>query len=189
MGEPVSVSALDFQGPWTVEDLALVVDDGHKYEIIDGALLVNPPPTNFHQAIGRRLFTLLLQQAPPEWEAVYELAFLTDGGVLEPDAGLIRAGIPTPRGVVGYHAADVGLVVEVVSPSSRTMDRVLKPAQYAAAGVPWYWRVENDAEVEVLAFELVAGEYVERCRLLGAGVLPGPFPVEVDTAVLAGSSA
>jgi len=153
MGEPVSVSALDFQGPWTVEDLAQVVDDGHKYEIIDGALLVNPPPTNFHQAIGRRLFTLLLQQAPPEWEAVYELAFLTDGGVLEPDAGVIRAGI-----------------------------------LYAAAGVPWYWRVENDAQVEVFAFELVDGGYVERCRLLGAGVLPGPFPVEVDTAVLAGSS-
>jgi Uma2 family endonuclease len=137
---------------------------------------------------GSHVFLTLARQVPSEWEAVHAFVLLTEGGVLEPDAGLIRAGIPTPRGVVGYFAADVGLVVEVVSPSSRTMDRVLKPAQFAAAGVPWYWRVENDPRVEILAFELVQAEYVERCRLLEAGVLPGPFPVEVYTDVLEGAT-
>lgn len=184
----MSVSALDFQGPWTVEDLAQVQDDVHKYEIIDGALLVNPPPTNFHQAIGRRLFHALARQAPVEWEAVYELALRVEDGCLVPDVGVIRAGLPTPRGEIGHRPADVGLVVEVLSPSSRSMDRVLKPAHYAAAGVPWYWRVENEREVEVIAFELVGGAYVERARLVGSGVVPGPFPVRLDTADLGGEA-
>jgi len=67
------------------------------------------------------------------------------------------------------------------------MDRVLKPTHYAAAGVRWYWRVETDRDVEVLAFELVNGVYEQRARVVGVGTVPGPFPVALDTAVLGGS--
>src|SRR6266700_3928407 len=44
----------------------------------------------------------------------------------------------------GFWATDVRLVVEVMSPSSVLADRVSKPAMFAAAGVPSFWRVELD---------------------------------------------
>ncbi|MFD2491822.1 Uma2 family endonuclease [Amycolatopsis jiangsuensis] len=37
------------------------------------------------------------------------------------------------------------LVVEVVSPGSGTTDRIVKTDQYAKAGIPFYWRVEQSA--------------------------------------------
>lgn len=65
------------------------------------------------------------------------------------------------------------------------MDRVLKPAEYAAAGIPYYWRVETEPEVTVVAFRLSGGEY-EQVRELRSGteVLPGPWPVRVAVAAL-----
>ncbi len=56
--------------------------------------------------------------------------------------------------------ADVLLVVEVVSPSSVTTDRITKPAQYAAAGIPAYWRVEASAAVSLTAYTLPPGSSV-----------------------------
>jgi Uma2 family endonuclease len=51
-------------------------------------------------------------------------------------------------------------VVEVVSPGSITTDRVTKPAQYAAAGIPAYWRVETDPDVSLTAYRLPEGSTV-----------------------------
>ena len=53
--------------------------------------------------------------------------------------------------------ADLLLVVEVVSPSSVTTDRITKPAQYAAAGIPAYWRVETSPEISLTAYVLPDG--------------------------------
>ena len=78
---------------------------------------------------------------------------------------------------------DVLLAVEVVSPGSVTTDRITKPAQYAAAGIGAYWRVETQPEVSLAAYVLRGGEsvYAE----LGTWV-PGqiahigePFHVEI----------
>jgi Uma2 family endonuclease len=48
----------------------------------------------------------------------------------------------------------VVLAVEIVSPTSQSMDRVMKPALYAAAGIPFYWRIETDGEIVVHAYRL-----------------------------------
>ena len=182
----MSVTPLDRPGPWTLEQLVEYEDDLHRYEIVDGALVVNPRPTAFHQAVCRRLFLELERQRSPEWEAIYEVALRMTTSDRVPDLALVRAGTPTPRSLLGYEPADLGLVVEVVSSSSRAMDRVLKPLEYATAGIGWYWRVEIDPVVEVIAFELVDGDYLERARLAGEGVVPGPVPLVLDTQRLAG---
>ena len=56
------------------------------------------------------------------------------------------------------------LVVEVVSPGSRTTDRITKPAEYAAAGIPVYLRVETEPDVTLTVYELEPGAsaYTER---------------------------
>ena len=183
----MSVAPLHRAGPWTFDELAQLPDDGWRYEVVDGALLMTPPPTDHHQAVSRRLFRQLDRQAPPEWEPVYEVAFRvrTDGRV--PDLAVVRAGLPVRPRQVAYAPSDFGLLVEVVSPTSGGMDRVLKPTEYAAAGVPYYWRVETEPSVEVIAYELVDGAYREAGRLSsGRGPLPSPYGVVIDLDLLNG---
>ena len=172
-------------GPWTFDDLESLPEDGRRYEVVDGALLVSPAPTHWHQAIARRLFRQLDAQSTPEWEVTYEMSFRvrTDGRI--PDLAVVRAGIPVAPRLVAYQPADFGLLVEVVSPTSTGMDRVLKPVEYARAGVPFYWRVETEPAVEIVAYELVDGAYVERVTVAsGPGDLPGPFASVIDVDAL-----
>ena len=78
-------------------------------------------------------------------------------------------------------AADVALVAEIVSPSTRSQDRLLKPALYAAAGIPCYLRIEQQPELVVHVVALEAGEYVEY-NVARAGEplrLPAPFAAAV----------
>ena len=181
----MSAAHFEHAGPWTFDDLEKLPDDGWRYEVVDGALLMTPPPTDFHQAVGRRLFLQLVRQAPADWEPVYEVAFRvrTDGRV--PDLAIVRAGLPVRPRTVAYGPEDFALLVEVVSPTSTGMDRVLKPSEYAAAGVPFFWRVETEPTVEIVAYELADGQYREVARLSeGDGVLPGPYPMRIDVAVL-----
>jgi Uma2 family endonuclease len=80
----------------------------------------------------------------------------------EPDLVVVRK---EALGVLLARPRDVLLAVEVMSPSSVTDDRLTKPAQYARAGIPHYWRLERHDEPVLLAYEL-AGE-VEGYRETG----------------------
>ena len=56
-----------------------------------------------------------------------------------------------------YLPTEVLLAVEIVSPGSLAMDRILKPALYAEAGIPYFWRVETDDGVRVATYRLETG--------------------------------
>ncbi|WP_158071902.1 Uma2 family endonuclease [Kitasatospora sp. CB01950] len=76
------------------------------------------------------------------------------------------------------------LAVEVVVPATRSTDRFRKPAQYAEAGIPSYWRVErgdNDLPV-VHEFRLDDAQGVHLPVAVHEGLLRTdlPFPVEID---------
>jgi hypothetical protein len=83
-------------------------------------------------------------------------------------------------------AAEVLLVVEVVSWCSRREDRGSKPLAYAEAGIEWYWRLESalsDSPVPVLHVHQVVADrsaYREVQRQSGSGCPQGPFPVALD---------
>ena len=177
-------------GPWSLDDLMEIDDEVHRFEVVDGSLVVSPPPMAFHQAVGRRLFRQLDRQAAPEWEAVYEeyvrLA-RRDGGTdgRQPDVALLRAGLPAPRRRAGYPPEAFGLVVEVVSPTSTRRDRVHKRAEYAEAGIRHHWLVETEPDVLLVAHDLVGSAYVEVARVSSGTVhLAGPVPLQVDVDAL-----
>ena len=53
----MSIAMLEHQGPWTFEEFVqLEGEHGERFELVDGALIVSPPPPVFHQAVARRLF-------------------------------------------------------------------------------------------------------------------------------------
>jgi Uma2 family endonuclease len=59
-----------------------------------------------------------------------------------------------------FIAKEVVLAVEIVSPGSQSMDRVLKPALYAKAGIPFYWLIERKGGLTVHAHKLATGDDV-----------------------------
>lgn len=75
--------------------------------------------------------------------------------------------------------SDVLLAVEVMSPSSVSNDRVTKPAQYAAAGIPFYWRIEMDPP-QLVQHALEDGVYRELGRGGGSVQVTEPVTMTVD---------
>jgi Uma2 family endonuclease len=173
----------EHRGPWRFEEVASLPDDGRRYEVVDGALVVTPPPTQRHQLVGAVLLKQLLLACPPGWLVVYDwpLPLGTDGRV--PDLAVVTADAPVSRPGTAYPAGPehVGLLVEVVSPSSRKTDRFTKPGEYAEAGVPLFWRVETDPDLLLLAHRLGPGGYEQVASVADRGPVPVPWGVlEVD---------
>lgn len=80
------------------------------------------------------------------------------------------------------------LVVEVVSPGSETTDRVVKVDQYAKAGIPFYWRVEQAATGVPLVYTYVLDPATRAYRdgemFTGAVKAAAAFPVTVDLGII-----
>ncbi|GAB3571808.1 Uma2 family endonuclease [Amycolatopsis endophytica] len=147
--------------PWTVEEaLELPEERGSRIELVDGALLVSPAPKSGHQRILQRLQIALLPVLPSGTELLPGINVRLPGQrLLIPDLAVVT----TPDlDTVYYRARDVLLAAEIVSPSSRMLDRVLKRQLYAEAGVPFYLVV--DPAGQAVLFELAEGEYRESAR-------------------------
>lgn len=131
-------------GEWTYSEYARLPDDGNRYEVLDGEVLVTPAPTPHHQKVILRLAVALLDYVEGRdagWVLQDVDLLFQSGHFLRPDLLVVPAGHRaeiTDRGVECAPA----LVVEVLSPSSRTIDRVKKPRRYLDFGVPAYWVVD-----------------------------------------------
>src|SRR4051812_13279837 len=110
---------------WTWADLQEIPDDdGHRYEIVDGSLHVSPSPSRPHQVAAGRIRDLLLRAAPDDVEVVETVDVEMGNNVFEPDVVVLPAPVAyTTEGPL--KPAQVVLAVEVVSPSSRRMDRMV----------------------------------------------------------------
>jgi Uma2 family endonuclease len=161
-------------GEWTYSEYARLPDDGNRYEVLDGEVLVTPAPTPHHQKVIARLLVALLDyvEGPGAGWVLQDVDLLFQTGhFLRPDLLVVprdaRSGI-TDRGVETAPA----LVVEVLSPSSRTIDRVKKPRRYLEFGVPAYWVVDP---AERAAWVWAAGDAPEDARQVD-DVLRWSFP-------------
>ncbi|WP_327041479.1 Uma2 family endonuclease [Micromonospora ureilytica] len=147
--DPARQQRADYQ----VADLSnLPDDDSPRVELVDGALRVTPFPTLGHQDISGLLCTWLRCHAPSDIRATQAVAVeLDDNTSRRPDVLLCRADVPSDRSTL--RPSDVVLAVEIVSPGTRRIDRFAKPGEYAAAGIPFYWRIEQDP-VHVYAYRI-----------------------------------
>lgn len=131
---------------WTVADLEAIPEDGNRYEILHGELLVTPLPSTGHQRIAVRLtvLTVLWCRAHTGWTV------LAPGGVhisettwLEPDLALYAA--PESANLSWREMPPPLLVVEVLSPSTRRRDRHRKRPTYLSHGVGELWLVDQNS--------------------------------------------
>lgn len=165
-------------GPLTRADLDAMPDDGRRHELLDGVLIVTPAPVTRHQRVVTRLWRLLDEACPVGLEvfvAPFDVA-LSDDTVLQPDVLVARIDDLTDRDLPKPPV----LAVEVLSPSTRRYDLLLKKSRYEAAGTPSYWVVDPD-EPSIVAWELNNGTYVESGRAAATEMLKLtlPFPVRV----------
>ena len=180
--------------PWlpgrqlTEDDLALMPEDGHRYEIVDGSLYVSPPPASLHQVLAGRIARILDDHIPETHLALVGVGIrLARDTVLIPDVSVVLADVALEN-VSLFTPADVMLAIEVVSPSSLRTDRVFKPALFAGAGIPAYWRVERgkDGIAVVVVHELSGDVYKVVAEVSGDGEvrIEAPFPVTIRPSAL-----
>ncbi len=144
----------------TLEDLDAMPDDGRRYELIGGAIVMTPAPDIGHQRASRRLQSQF-EAAWPDME-VFNAPVDVDlpgGQRVQPDLVVVERGRSGKR-----LALPVALVVEIVSPGSTVHDRITKLGVYAAAGIGHYWILDLPAGV-VACYILDGGSY----RLLAEG--------------------
>jgi Uma2 family endonuclease len=170
-------------GEWTVDDLDDLPDDGLQYELADGVLLVSPAPRPLHQRVIARMHLLLHAAAPPDVEVFFApLDYRpTSSTSLQPDLLVVRCDDVGELNVT----APLVLAVEVLSPSTRAKDLLLKHGLYQDNGVASYW-VVDPLEPSITAWDLRDGTYVEVLRASGdeTALLVTPFEVTVVPALL-----
>ncbi|MET8980875.1 Uma2 family endonuclease [Streptomyces sp. NPDC004539] len=168
---------------WEADDLDHLTQAPRHTELIDGALIfMMSPQRSWHTRLVKKL-TLTLEQAAPEgFEVEGEMTVRLDKRSRpEPDVLVTTAPYDPDR--TWYAVEDVVLVVEVVSEESADRDRALKPFKYAQAGIPHFWRVEDEAgspTVHTYELDTMTSTYVptgiHRDRLKSAV----PFALDID---------
>ncbi len=176
MGMPVA-------NDYTVADLSDMPEDGKRYELIRGELVVSPVPSVRHWLVVRGLDlaltpyldslglanTLVTVAADISWD---------DRSLVQPDLLVVR---PEEISVSWTTIRRLRLAVEVISPSSRRRDRHDKRTLYQENRVETYWVVDPDAEtVECWHPEDEAPDVVR--EYLRWRVYPGAPEVVIDLA-------
>jgi len=167
---------------WTAEMVRQLPDDGNRYEVVYGELLVTPAPRLNHQLLVSRLAVAIAKYLEHEPVGVMltspaDISWGQDV-LLQPDVFVV----PLDEARTGDWSKLRSLLVaaEVLSPSTARADRFTKRRRYQEAGVPLYWIVdaeEQRVEVWTPAAELPT---IETKRLVWRPATAGqPFTLEL----------
>ena len=172
----------------TYRDYEALPADGRRYELHEGELFVTAAPGSRHQRLVGDLFVLLRQHVIGRGLGEVFVSpldcILSDTTVVEPDVVYVESGrssLVSARGIEGPPT----LAVEILSPSTLSVDRGVKLQLYARHGVPYSWIVDPEAR-SVEAYVLTGGAFQLAARLAGAdrGSLPPFFGLTIDASTL-----
>jgi Uma2 family endonuclease len=181
-------------GPHTWEEF-LELDEDDPRELLDGEFVEIEVPTRTHESIVTSLIVTLgswarLKKAGRVLASGYKLRIDARRGAM-PDIQLYRTGNWPAGQDKGLETGHPDLVIEVISPSSQSKDRVRKLHDYAAIGIPEYWLVDPEARtLERLVLrdgtysivEALEGDAVFRpAELEGLEIELGPLWEEAET--------
>jgi Uma2 family endonuclease len=174
--------------PFTVADLENTPDDGRRYEVIDGVLIVTAAPGRLHQRAVLELAVVLRAACPPEFEvliAPFGIVF-ADDTEMQPDVLVARRSDLTDKNL----PAPPVLAVEVLSDSTRLIDTHVKRERFEREGTPAFWAVDPLArpdEARLIVWELAGdGRYRQVPDVIGDNAYQAtrPYPVTIRPADL-----
>ena len=129
----MSMNAGDLK-PVTLEEFeAMEKDERFNYELIDGVVMMSPSPTFEHQTIGIKLSHKLMGSLEStDCQPLYEYDISFNSNVFKPDVMIFC-----------HNNTDLPeIVFEILSPSTRQRDILIKPLRYQEMGVKEYWIVD-----------------------------------------------
>lgn len=132
---------------YTREEVLAFPDDGNRYELVHGELLVSPAPRSVHQRVvlnlARRLQDVVRAHGLGEvFISPADVSFAGRDVLVQPDVFVVG---PEHRGVQDWSAIRrLALVAEVLSPSTSRADRFTKRRLYQEMQVPVYWIIDPD---------------------------------------------
>lgn len=131
---------------YTADMVRAMPDDGNRYEVVYGELLVTPAPRLLHQLVVQRLSAALgpYLQSQPVGVVLTSPADISWGAdvLVQPDVFVLP--LDEARTLSWSSVRTLLLVAEVLSPSSARGDRFLKRLRYREAKVSLYWVVDAD---------------------------------------------
>jgi Uma2 family endonuclease len=132
---------------YTADMVRALPDDGQRYEVVHGELLVTPAPRAWHQEIVARLFERLReylrgQEAGHALMSPADISW-SDNTLVQPDLFVVP--LAEVRTLDWARMKTLLLAVEVLSPSTARADRFTKRRLYQEVGIPTYWIVDPDA--------------------------------------------
>ena len=134
---------------WTVEMVQALPEDGNRYEVVHGELLVTPSPNFDHQDAAGRLLRALWAYTARETGIYVAMApadvYFGKHSLVQPDIFAIP--LAEARRRDWRSVEHLLLAVEVLSPSSKRADRFTKRRLYQSQGVPLYWIVDGEREL------------------------------------------
>lgn len=135
---------------WTAAQVRELPDDGKRYEVVDGELLVTPAPRYDHQDAVAQLWRRLdeyLQVVRVGHATISPADVELDKHTLvQPDVFVVKL-VEGRRPKNWTDLQGLLLAVEILSPSSARADRTVKRRRYQREGIPEYWVVDVDARL------------------------------------------
>src|ERR1700722_19487721 len=172
--------------PLTGADLDLLPEDGNRYELDDGVLVMSPAPIVGHQVVVLSLAGLLGAACPSGFVVLPGIG--VDISPIQyriPD--LVVVGVADLKFDDASVAKPPALAVEVASPSTAAYDRNRKKMVYAGFGIRSYWIVTPDLDKPgISAFELRRGHYQLAAEAYGDELFTTtrPFSFEIMPSTL-----
>jgi Uma2 family endonuclease len=178
--DPEQASIYDWAVPANLQPVPVTVevwrnlpeDFCRQVEVVNGQVVRCDKPSRAHQAAASRIAAMLDAAAEVHMERNPGTCMDTNGDfdvllwevpastIRSPDAALFDC---APNDIRPLPASYVKVVVEVVSPGSRKADKLDKMAEYADAGIPFYWLVwlsgNNVASIDVYVLDHTVGQY------------------------------
>ncbi len=182
---PAWSAQLPTDRPLTADDVLRLPEGPPLFELLEGRIVVSPPPSVPHAIVAGNLYSMLRPACPGDLRVFSNPIDWVAGehSVLEPDLSVVRRADVTGLRLVGTPL----LAVEILSPSTRRRDLHVKRAVYQAGGVTSYWLVDpKGPRLTVLEQDQPGGDYREKADVIGSATFEAtrPFLVTIDLARL-----
>jgi Uma2 family endonuclease len=172
------MTTMTIKRPATIEDLMNMPDDGNKYELVDGEIVVSPAGMR-HSEVAIKIAHLIMKFLD---EHPIGKVYTTDVGILFPNGNLrspdvtfvTNAKLPEGRSPEGFGAVIPDLAVEVLSPRDSLKQLGKRIGEFLENGVPLVWLIDPRRESVTVYRSLTDTQQLTSAETITAEpVLPG----------------